>query len=74
MLPPNCAVLPTKVLLVTLSVPRLSMPPPSTAKLPETVQLVTASVPSFRTPPPKGNPLAATPLAMVRFRRLTVAP
>ena len=47
------ALLPEKVLLVTVSVPTLAMPPPPMpALLPEKVLLVTVSVPPLEMPPP----------------------
>jgi hypothetical protein len=72
--PKATALLPENVLLVTDSVPLLEMPPPppssSDALFPEKVLFVTVTVPLLLMPPPS----AALPLAIVRFRRLSVAP
>ena len=47
-----------KVELVTVNVPRLSMPPPKlVALLLEKVELVTVSVPEFKMPPPESPAL-----------------
>ena len=65
----GAALLPEKVLLVTVSVASLKMAPPLLeALLPEKVLSVTVSMPSFKIAPPPGMlSKPAKPLAMVRF-------
>ena len=60
------------MLLVSVSVPTLSMPPPWESEVfPVTVQLVTVSVPLLSMPPP--SPVIL-PFSMVRPEIKTVAP
>src|SRR2546425_3924379 len=65
MAPPVAALLPEKVLLVTVTLPALPMAPPSVALLPEKVQLVTVSGKPPKTfemaPPSPGAPDALLP-------------
>ena len=73
--PPSAeALFPEKVLLVTVSVPRLSMPPPFMllgAVFCMMVQLETESVPLFTIAPPETPPL---PFSTVRYFKVRVAP
>src|SRR3989442_12701193 len=78
MAPPlRVALLPEKVLLVTVSVPPLlTMAPPSVALLPEKVLLVTVSVPPLSMAPPAARPPAAVVLeqALMVVRVVAAAP
>ena len=73
-LPLPVVLLPEKVLLETVITPllRFTMPPPLLALLPEKVLLITVSVPKLVTPAPLAP--VSFPLAMVRLRRVRLAP
>src|SRR2546428_14118688 len=77
--PAKLPLLPEKVLLVTLSVPKLAMAPPwlavpFVALLPEKVLLVTTRGPPLAMAPPALPNPVADPSAMVRFSTANVRP